>query len=81
MSKYYVNYHTGAGNYEFEGTLEEAIEDASTGLAYTQQNVGIEDEDDKQVAFLPWWGVQPEEDDYVTEQFGSYGFYGEWVIE
>ena len=28
MSKYYVNYHTGAGNYEFEGTLEEAIEDA-----------------------------------------------------
>lgn len=81
MEKFLINYHTGAGNYEFEGTLEEAMKDASTGLAYTQQSVGIETLDGTQVAYLPWWGVQPEEDDYVTEQFGSYGFYGEWVIE
>jgi hypothetical protein len=35
----------------------------------------------QQVAYLPWWGVQPEENDVVTCQFGTYGFYGEWVIE
>jgi hypothetical protein len=81
MGKYYINYNTGAGNYVFEGTLEEAMKDASTGLAYTQQSVNIETLDGEQVAYLPWWGVQPEEDDVVTERFGLYGFYGEWVIE
>lgn len=79
MGKYYVNYNTGAGNFEVEGTLEEAIEEANVNLAYTQENVSIE-QDGEQIAFLPWWGVTPEEDDIVTERFGNFGFYGEWVL-
>lgn len=81
MGKYYVNYNTGAGNFEFEGTIGGAMKSAEEGLSYTQQAVKIEDENNNTVVYLPWWGVEPEEDDYVTEQFGSYGFYGEWVIE
>lgn len=79
MKKYYINYNTGAGNFEFEGTLEEAMKAAEEGLCYTQQNVSIE-LDGEQVAYLPWWGAQPEEDEVVTCQFGSFGYYGEWVI-
>lgn len=78
--KYFIDYNTGAGNFEFEGTLEEAIKKAEEGLAYTQQNVYIKTLDGKQVAYLPWWGTQPEEDEIVTCQFGTFGFYGERVI-
>ena len=78
MGKYYVNYNTGAGNFEFEGTLDDAMKKAEEGICYTQQDVDIKNEEGNIVACLPWWGVEPEEDDYVTEQFGSFGFYGEW---
>lgn len=76
--KYYVNYGTGAGNEDVEGTLEDAMKIAEEGLAYTQQSVSIEDEEGKVVARLPWYGVAPEENDVVTCQFGDFGFYGEW---
>ena len=33
---YYIDYGTGAGNFEFTGTLEEAMEEANKGLCYTQ---------------------------------------------
>jgi hypothetical protein len=78
MKKYYINYNTGAGNFEFEGTLDDAKKKAEEGICYTQQDVYIKNEEGNIVACLPWWGVEPEEDDYVTEQFGSFGFYGEW---
>lgn len=39
--KYYVNYGTGAGNEEVEGTLEDAMRVAEEGLTYTQQSVRI----------------------------------------
>lgn len=75
---YYVNYGTGAGNEEVEGTLEDAMRVAEDGLSYTQESVKIEDEDGEEVAILPWYGTAPEEDDMVTCQFGDFGFYGEW---
>ena len=77
---YYINYGTGAGNEEVEGTLEEAMKIAEKGLTYTQESVGIENEDGETIAVLPWWGVEPGEDDIVTCQFGSFGFYGEWNV-
>lgn len=77
---YYINYGTGAGNEEVEGTLEEAMKIAEQGLTYTQESVGIENEDGETIAVLPWWGVEPGEDDIVTCQFGSFGFYGEWNV-
>lgn len=76
--KYYVNYGTGAGNEEINGTLEEAMKVAEEGLSYTQQTVCIQNECGEDVARLPWYGVRPEEDDVVTAQFGDFGFYGEW---
>ena len=75
--KYLVDFNTGSGN-EYTDTLEQAKELAERGLAYTQESVTIYC-DDEEVAKLPWWGVQPEEDDVITESFGSYGFYGEWI--
>ena len=62
-----------------EGTLEDAKKIAEDGLAYTQTDVKIQTESGEDVAVLNWYGVQPEEDDVVTAQFGDYGFYGEWV--
>ena len=79
MKKYLVDFGTGAGN-EYAETLEDAKRIAEANLAYTQQNVNIY-EDDEVVATLPWWGVQPEQDDVVTAQFGSFGFYGQWSDE
>ena len=38
---YYIDYGTGAGNFEFTGTLEEAMEEANKGLCYTQVPVSI----------------------------------------
>ena len=81
MGKYNINYNTGAGNYEFEGTLEEAMKDAETGIGYTRENISIQDENGETVAYLRWYGVEPEEDDIVTCQYGSFGYYGEWVVE
>ena len=79
MGKYYVDYNTGAGNFEVEGTLEEAMTAANEGLCYTQQWVKIK-ENDEVVAQLPWYGIKPEEDNVITAQFGDYGFYGEWIV-
>lgn len=41
MRKYYIDYNTGAGNEEFDGTLEDAQARADAGAAYTQQNIDI----------------------------------------
>lgn len=41
MKKYLINYCTGAGNKEIEGTLEEAMKIAEEGIAYTQESVYI----------------------------------------
>ncbi len=76
--KYYINYGTGAGNEEVEGTIQNAMKVAEDGLAYTQMPVVIFDESGQEVAILPWWGVQPGEDDIVTAAFGEFGFYGTW---
>lgn len=49
---------------------------------YTQLPVSIFIKDDiENIAYLPWYGVQPEEDDIVTATFGNFGFYGEWEIK
>lgn len=79
--KWYVDYGTGAGNFWFDGTLDEAKSAAEDGLCYTQSSVDIMDEEYNVCARLPWWGVQPSEDDEVTACFGSFGFYGCWSDE
>ncbi|MFA5559213.1 MAG: hypothetical protein WDA59_07160 [Methanofastidiosum sp.] len=83
MKKYLVNFGTGAGN-EYADTIEEAKRIAVEQASYTQASIKIElvNEDDEEenevIARLPWWGVQPGEDDEVIVDFGEFGFYGEW---
>lgn len=78
MKKYFIDFGTGAGN-EWSDTLEEAIELAENGLSYTRESVYIYD-DAELAAKLPWYGVEPSEDDVVTAKFGNSGFYGEWIV-
>lgn len=78
--QYWVRYHTGAGD-ESADSLDEAMDLAVAGVAYTQQDITIEDEDGKLLARLPWCGVAATEDDEVVADYGKFGFYGEWWIE
>lgn len=75
--KFLVNFGTGAGN-EWAETLEEAKQIAEENATYTQASIIIEDKNYNEIAKLPWWSVQPGEDDEVTVDFGNFGFYGEW---
>lgn len=75
---FYVNYGTGTGNEYIQGSLDDAKKAAEENLAYTQQSVRIQNESGKDVAVLPWYDTEPEEDDVVTARFGESGFYGEW---
>lgn len=64
---YYVNYMTGDGMFFAGETLDEAIEEADNGAAYTQKDIHIyegewdeEEEmllDEKLVAYRRWCGV------------------------
>ena len=76
--QYFIDFGTGAGN-EGADTLEEAMEIAEEGLTYTLQPVTIYS-DGAEVARLPWFGIEPGEDEVVTSRFGSHGYYGEWIV-
>lgn len=76
---YHINYHTGAGNFSIDGTLEDAKRAADEGAAYTQQPIIIHDEDGNEVARRQWWGCREgieECDDPIS--YGDFGFYGDW---
>ena len=61
---------------------EHSITEANRGLCYTQLPVSIFIKDGiENIAYLPWYGVQPEDDDIVTATFGNSGFYGGWEIK
>ena len=58
------------------------LEDLQTILDFKLKRNKPKDKDDiENIAYLPWYGVQPEEDDIVTATFGNFGFYGEWEIK
>ena len=81
--KYFINYHTGAGNQTITGTLEDAQKIADEGAAYTGADITIEDEDGNTVMIRCWWGVKfdPETDDSADPIcFGDYGYYGDWQV-
>ena len=79
---YHIDYGTGVGNFDFTGTLEEAINEANKGLCYTQLPVSISIKNEiENIAYLPWYGIIPEDEDTVTAIFGNFGFYGGWEIK
>lgn len=53
MSKFYVNFNTGEGNEEVNGTLEDAKRIAVEGITYNQMDITIFDEYENEVARLP----------------------------
>lgn len=78
---YYIRYNTGAGD-KAAKTLEEAKRLADEGAAYTQQPIVIEDEDGREVARRPWWGVPYDEDEAPEDDpivFGDFGYFGSWI--
>lgn len=85
ISKYYINYGTGAGN-EYAETLEEAMTIADEGAAYTQRDIRITDAESGELAAIrQWWGVvyDPDESGEAEEEiiaFGEFGYYGAWNI-
>ena len=78
--KYYINYGTGAGNFEVEGTLEDAKIEADKSIAYTQCSVAIE-KDGETVSQRRWIGCEATDDDREEDiiEYGSFGFYTEWI--
>lgn len=79
MERYLIDFGTGAGNL-FANTIDKAMQLAKEGLAYTALSVHITDTQGKTVATLPWYGLEPAEDDIVTAKFGTFGFYGGWIF-
>lgn len=75
---YTIDYGTGVVE-SIDGELEAAKEAAVEGMAYTQQNVKILDDNGAEVLVSCWYGVEPSEDDEVLAQFGTFGFYAEWT--
>lgn len=81
MKKYHVNFGTGAGNFDSDLPLNKLMKEVESQVAYTHKNVMIEDGETREdIACLPWNGRSPMKDEYVTAQFGNYGYYGEWII-
>jgi len=79
--KYFINYGTGAGNFEVEGTLEDAKREADKGIAYTQHSVAIEDDPyENVIAQRNWIGCEATDEDREGDiiEYGSFGFYSPW---
>ncbi len=77
---YTINYHTGAGNFEFDGDLWDAMTKADEDASYTQQPITIEDRDGNEVARRAWVGVLTGLDEVENPiQFGDFGYYTDWV--
>lgn len=76
---YTINYHTGAGNFEFDGDLSDAMNQADSDAAYTQQSITIEDEDGNEIARRPWCSMLTGiEDQQNPIRFGDFGYYADW---
>ncbi|AMQ66665.1 hypothetical protein FDG96_gp06 [Bacillus phage Mgbh1] len=78
MRKYIIDFHTGVRHAVNINTLEEAQEFALSCLAYTGEKITIIDDRNNVVSVARWWAHEPNEDDDVLVQFGSFGFYETW---
>ncbi len=83
--KYIIKHHTGAGDIELIGTLEDAMQEADKGIAYTQNDITIFGESGEIVALRPWCGVpfNPDETEETEDEiidFGAFGYFGAWAI-
>lgn len=75
-----INYHTGAGDRVIIGTLDDAMQAADDGAAYTQQDITIEWGDGNAIARRTWYGVpyDPEIDLSDNPICIGGGYYSDW---
>ncbi len=66
---------------EFEGTLEEAKEQALNMMGHTERDVIIADDEGNEITRSQWFGVDGNDEEFVLEQFGSSGYYQIWSDE
>lgn len=62
-----IKYHSGAGDFDFTGTRDEALAAADDSIGYTQQSIGLYEvmDDGSEVlsAVRTWYGCEPDEAD------------------
>lgn len=77
---HYIDYGTGAGDFTFTGTLEEAKKEAEKNVSYTQEGVLIRDAETWDlISILLWWGYEADtETDIPYIDYGKFGFYDKW---
>lgn len=80
MEKFTINYHTGVIEEVEVEDLAEAKAIAEEGMAYTQENVTIE-QDGEVITTSYWCPVPAEDEDEVLFDFGDFGFYQPWTDE
>ena len=85
MNKYIIDYQNGFVDEISCENLEDAMIQVKESLTYTQNNVKIFDENNNQLAILPYYGYDPSIDDDLEEDdilvaFGDFGFYGQWIV-
>lgn len=92
MSKYYIDYGTGAGNEVVEGSIGDAQERADTGACYTQCSITIYEVDEQAKLLMPiyqrdWCGVAFDEEQAELYEdgenadvldYGDFGYYAPW---
>lgn len=82
---YYINFHTGAGNFNVHGTLAYAQTRADQSAAYTQEKITIEDDSGNVIAERAWIPLpfEQEESEFSEDEvirFGDFGFYDGWYV-
>ncbi|MDP4153199.1 MAG: hypothetical protein Q8865_07170 [Bacillota bacterium] len=77
--KYIVNYHTGFGDFNVEGSINQAKQRADDEATFTQQPISIDDEFGTEVIHRHWnqklYGIQLSENPL---KFGEKGYYDDW---
>ena len=79
---YLVDYNTGVGYKEVIGNLNDAMRIADDNAGFTQQHIDILDNEGEIVAHRNWNGIAYDNADVEEEdpiEFGSSGYYSDWV--
>lgn len=79
--KFYI-YGTSSGR-DCTDDIEKAVEFADKKASYTQQDIVITDETNKELIRRRWWGMpfNPANDDSQDPiEIGDFGYYSDWEI-
>ena len=80
---YYICMNQWMEDEEFVcGSLKQAMKRADKEACYTQQDILIYGDENREnlIAYRRWYGVEPDEDEKETDiiSYGKFGYYSEW---